>query len=205
MGSGFLSAGAIRSHIAGGGSAEDIRPFVPEQTYSAITESRLTFADEWVTLLRYAAVSSPAKLIEDCPSGGEGLANLLKKAAAVNNTWDGIVKGVKSRRYTYTRISRLCMQLILGITRSEYTMTAPAYIRVLGFNKRGRELLSEVRDRGCGLPVITNINKESEVLDPGAAKMLALDIRAADIYNIVTGRDPSVWSDHVMKPVIRQG
>ena len=199
---GFQSASALRRALAAGEGAGAIKPYVPEPAYRAILGSRLTFNDEWTGLLRYAALRMDAEAAEDLPSAGEGLGGLLKASAHSNESWEDIILGAKSKRYTYTRISRLCMQMILGISRSAYGMDSPGYIRVLGFSERGRELLAELRRNGCSLPVITNKNKEASSLPEDARKMLSLDVSAADIYDLVTGRGRE-WSDHVMRPVIK--
>ena len=169
----------------------------------ALEEEKLTFPDEWMTILRYAAMVTPADAIEDCPSGGEGLGNLIKQYAAEAESWEDMVKAVKSKRYTYTRISRLCVQLILGISRRKYSAQEPQYIRVLGFSEKGRSVLSGRKNsEGDILPVITNINKEAHRLTEEAADMLALDVKAADVYNLLTGRG-SEYSDHVRRPEIK--
>lgn len=192
-------------------SASDIREVmgsglpdsIPAAAQMILMDSKLTFPDDWTDVLRYAVMSADAAEIEDCPSGGEGLANFLKKAVKTENSWADIVKAVKSKRYTYTRISRLCMQTVLGITRSEYPHEAPSYIRVLGFTEKGRSLLSEIRsEESCSLPVITNVNKEAGSLPEDAVKMLDLDVHAAYIYNLITGRDVNGESDHRKIPVM---
>lgn len=198
----FQSASAIREAVRSGADPEIIKTYVPETSYKAICGSVKTFNDEWVSLLKYAAMSISAAAAEDLPSAGEGLGNLIKTSARNNGSWEEIVLGAKSKRYTYTRISRLCMQLILGIRRSIYNMETPGYIRVLGFSGKGRELLSGLKKNGSGLPVITNINKEASSLTEDARKMLELDVYASDVYNMVTGRGKD-WSDHVMRPVIK--
>ena len=198
----FQSASAIREVIRSGYDPESIRKYVPETTYKALCEGIKTFNDDWVSLLKYAAMSVSAEAAEDLPSAGEGLGNLIRTSARDNGSWEEIVLGAKSKRYTYTRISRLCMQLILGIRRSVYCMEAPGYIRVLGFNNKGRELLAELKKEEGVLPVITNINKEASSLPDDARRMLELDVYAADVYNMVTGRGRD-GSDHVMRPVIK--
>jgi len=110
--------------------------------------------------------------------------------------------GAKSKRYTYTRLSRLCMQLILGIDRRGLTSEMPQYIRVLGLSGKGREILADIRGKKAGLPVLTNINKEMKDLTEEARAMLMLDIRAADIYNLISGKGTE-RSDRIMKPVIK--
>lgn len=205
---GYRSATAIRCHLAGC-REEDHCPdilseWMPEASLRVLKAAKLTFRDEWTPVLRYALMSSDPSVTDDCPSGGEGLGRLLKKAAHTEDSFEGIIAAAKSRRYTYTRISRLCMQTVLGITRTKYPFTGPAYIRVLGFNDKGRQLLSEIKkDASCSLPVITNINREDHKLSDDALRLLGLDIHAADIYNLVTGRDAADDSDHVKSPVMR--
>lgn len=202
------SASEIRNALGSDTSESDvigseIKGSIPASAQKIMDNTQLTFPDDWTDVLRYAVMSADAAEIEDCPSGGEGLANLLKKAVKSESTWTGIVKAVKSRRYTYTRISRLCMQTVLGITRTDYPYEKPAYIRVLGITDKGRALLSEIRnEEKCSLPVITNINKEAGVLTEDAARLLDLDIHAAYIYNLVTGRDVNGDSDHRKIPVM---
>ena len=196
------SASAIRTQTFSG---HDTSRYVPECTAEALKTCHLTEPDrdKWFDALRYAVLSTDAETIEDCPSGGEGLASLLKASAASAASWTELVRHIKSKRYTYTRLSRLCMQLVLGISRSKYDISGPEYIRVLGFNERGRELLAEMRDEeSASLPVIINVNKSAGGLNEKASGLLQLDMHAADIYNLMTTGEMEAGSDHRHPPVI---
>ena len=198
----FQSASAIRKQVLSGQSADE---YVPGHTAESLREAHLTGPDldKWFDTLRYAVLSTDAEIIEDCPSGGEGLANLLKSSVSNADCWSAFIEQIKSKRYTYTRLSRLCMQLLLGITRNKYGINEPGYIRVLGFTERGRELLAEMRDDGAAaLPVIINVNKSMEDLSEEAMTLLGLDMHAADVYNLMTGRDMASGSDHRHAPII---
>ena len=198
----YQSASAIRAQTFSGG---DLSRYVPECTAESMRECHLSGPDKdiWPELLRYAVLSTDEETIEDCPSGGEGLANLMKSAVSGADCWSEFIEQIKSKRYTYTRLSRLCMQLLLGSTRSRYSITEPGYIRVLGFTEKGRELLAEMRDDGsASLPVIINVNKSRDGLSQEAKALLDLDMRAADVYNLMTGRDMVSESDHRRGPVI---
>ncbi|MBE6026984.1 MAG: nucleotidyltransferase [Clostridiales bacterium] len=198
----FQSASAIRKQVLNG---QDVEACVPDHTAKALREAHLTGPDldKWFDSLRYAVLSTDADVIEDCPSGGEGLANLMKSAVSGADCWSEFIEQIKSKRYTYTRLSRLCMQLLLGITRSRYIITEPGYIRVLGFTEKGRELLAEMRDDGsASLPVIINVNKSRDGLSQEEKALLDLDMRAADVYNLMTGKDMVSGSDHRRGPVI---
>ena len=199
------SASGIREIIKDGriDLKEKLFSYVPEKSLSSLIDEDVVFPEDVADLLRYAVLSTDADIIDECPSGGEGLGNLIKSAVLYNESFESIIMACKSKRYTYTRISRLCMQILLGIDRRIYSRSGPLYLRVLGFNKKGRELLSELKTRseGC-LPVITNINKEAEVLSKDAMEMLTLDIKASDVYSLIAGRKIDDYSDHRMKPVI---
>lgn len=198
----YQSASAIRTRALGG---HDVSGYIPECTADSLKECHLTSPDldSWFDALRYAVISTDAPTIEDCPSGGEGLASLMKEIAVSAESWTAFVRRIKSKRYTYTRLSRLCMQLVLGISRRKYDISSPEYIRVLGFNDRGRELLAEIRDEGSAeLPVVINVNKARADLSDKAASLMELDMHAADIYNLTTRGEIGPHSDHVHSPVI---
>ena len=196
----FMSASGIRKATQ---SNMSVINYVPLDTAISLKEGITTYPDSWLEVLKYAAISMTAEDIDNCPSGGEGLGNRIKSLIIDANSWSELVENVKSKRYTYTRISRLFIQMILGINRREYVSDKPEYLRILGMNDTGRELVAELRNNDdCTLPIITNINKQSEYLDDAAKQQLKLDIHAADVYNLVTGRNQSERSDYRMKPII---
>jgi hypothetical protein len=49
---------------------------------------------------------------------------------------------------------------------------------------------------------LTNINKEAAGLDEAGIESLGLDVHAADVYNLTTDRNTSVFSDHRISPII---
>ncbi len=204
----FMSASGIRKAVRSGMS---VLNYVPLDTAASLQDKILSYPDEWLNTLKYAVLSMSAEEIDCCPSGGEGLGNRIKSLINDASSWDELVEAVKSKRYTHTRISRLFMQIILGINRTDYsidhndldTLCKPGYMRILGMNDRGREIISELRKSDdCILPVLNNINKQAGELDDAGRKQLELDVHGADIYNLVTGRDQNECSDYRMKPVI---
>ena len=213
----FMSATGIRNllcargDIAGNRIREKINDYMPECVMSDVPSADEIAERErrLFDLVRYAVMATPADSIDDCPSGGEGLGNLLRAEAGKAADLDDLILRVKSKRYTYTRISRLCMQVLLGISRARFSAAdGPGYIRVLGFNETGRKLLSGIKNgksasvltdtekTGVTMPVITNINKERELISGAAERMLQLDVHAADIYNLITGGSVYDSSDH---------
>ena len=82
-------------------------------------------------------------------------------------------KKCKSKRYTRTRIQRILIYALLGITRQDMEMSENAnpYIRVLAVNKNGRELLPIINKTIVNKANIKtdinniNINKQNENTD----------------------------------------
>ncbi|MBQ7825529.1 MAG: nucleotidyltransferase family protein, partial [Clostridia bacterium] len=86
-----------------------------------------------------------------------------------------LIQAVKFKRYTYARLSRLCSNILLDITRDYASVFAqPAYARVLGFRREAAPLLSAIKKSGT-LPLVT---KAADYNHP----LFALDIRAQDLW-----------------------
>lgn len=197
----FQSATGIREYLL---NKEDVSPYVPEDVSYILDSRHLSFTNEWSDILRYSVLSLSAEDIDKYPSGGEGIGNRLRKAALENEKFDEIVSAVKTKRYTRTRISRLCMQIILGIKMKTYSGIIPSYIRILGLSENGRKFISHVKKNELNtLPIVTNINKEMEVVGEEMNKLSELDVHSADIYNLITGKDMLKNSDHRVTPIIR--
>jgi hypothetical protein len=114
-----------------------------------------------------------------------GLENRIRLAAEKTGTYDELVTGISTRRYTGTRIQRILFSLLIGLDNRKFeyfnSLRGPAYIRILGFNRTGRRLLSSIRGK-TGLPVITKTAdfKTSDI--PGVSEMLALESNATNQY-----------------------
>ena len=141
------------------------------------------FEKEIIYLLRNMSLDEIANL----PDVTEGLEHNIKDAANSCNTVEELVNIVKTKRYTATRIQRILLYTLLGITKKDMTSSikAPPYIRVLGMNKKGKDLLSAISHSNPNLPIITSVKK---FVDSNPNKhilnMLNIDIHATDVYTI---------------------
>lgn len=84
----------------------------------------------------------------------EGLENRLYDAAGKARSLNEFLLSVKSKRYTLSRIRRITLRAFLGMEGSSCEVPV---IRVLGFNARGRTLLSEIK-ANCKKPIITKLS-----------------------------------------------
>jgi len=134
-----------------------------------------------ISLLRR---SSP-DVIKGLPYMEHGLDNRFAMAAAKAGSFEELMELVCTRRYTATRIRRILFSLLIGLDKKKFddfnSLGGPAYIRILGFNNKGRQLLSEIRGN-TKLPLVTRAAGFRRSDLPGVSEMLALEAAAADQY-----------------------
>ena len=191
-GSRFASATAIRNLCQ---STDDITPiqrFVPEATFDILEENikkgsfvknLSAFDKEIIYTLRKMSTTEIANL----PDVSEGLEFSLKNAANQCNSVVELLSIIKSKRYTQTRLQRILLYAILGITKKDMevsTSTTP-YVRVLGFNDKGQELLSEISKKNRKLEIVTSVKKFMDKKITNNYKlMIDKDIWATDVYTL---------------------
>lgn len=123
--------------------------------------------------------------IRRAPDVSEGLENRIFNAIQAATSLEELYDIIKTRRYAGSRIRRIITALVLGITAEDRAQPVP-YIRVLGFNETGREILREA-GKTAALPLITKLAKMEE-LPENARHIFALECRATDLYNLATPR-----------------
>jgi len=146
-------------------------------------------------------LQTSSKRLEEVFSAGEGLGNKLKNEIRYVSSTEQLIERMKSKVYTYSRISRLLTHILLDIDEKAVLESAK-YIRILALDDIGAKFLKEVKKRECAkLPILTNINKELKDY-PQIQPTLEKDILASDMYNIITRNDLYDYSDYIMKPYI---
>lgn len=116
---------------------------------------------------------------------------------------DQFLDALKTKRYTRTKLQRMLVRILLEQPKAAFSRKlmgqGPAYIRVLGFNDRGRALLRRIR-RESPLPVISRVGKTE-------AALLEEDIRATSVYALAF-RDADPWQirrDYYQTPIQHGG
>ncbi|MBO4919100.1 MAG: nucleotidyltransferase [Erysipelotrichaceae bacterium] len=77
----------------------------------------------------------------------EGIENMLMKNAIECEEYEDFIGSCISRRYTRSRIQRTLLHIACQIKKQDVeNLPEKDYIRVLGFNEKGRELLKQLKD-----------------------------------------------------------
>ena len=99
--------------------------------------------------------------------------------------FDEKIQALKTRQYTYTRISRALTHLILEITSELAAQGREAgyapYGRVLGFRRASAALMGEIKKRGT-IPLITKTAGAENRLAGTARNLLLQDFHCSHIY-----------------------
>ena len=134
------SATALRALIE---NDMDFRPYVPTALFDGAAVHTLK-TGERAMLTRLRTMTDAE--FEALPYGSEGLWRKLMHECRQQNTLEDILTAVKSKRYTRSRLDRMVMCAFLGLTKDDLTFPAP-YCRVLGFTKRGQQVLHTAKTR----------------------------------------------------------
>lgn len=134
--------------------------------------------------------ATPPELLDLYAYMQEGLGRRLAEAARrptpdANGRIAALLEQADTRRFPRTRIQRALVAMLMQIKADDMiaTHSAPQYIRVLGFSKKGRHLLKLMR-KYASLPIITRASdflefgRDSAVMQQAVYDLLATDIRA---------------------------
>ena len=105
----------------------------------------------------------------------EGIENKIKKEIVESETISDLITRLKSKRYTYSRISRMLIHILCNFTKEKAkAMNDIEYIRILGFSSLGQKYLNTIK-KDCIYPIITTYSK-------GNSKMLEYEKIVTSVY-----------------------
>lgn len=170
-----------------------IKDLVPTSSYSILMDclndgclvpDLYVFEKEIVFLLRKMSVEEIANL----PDVSEGLEFSIKKAANSCNNINDLLNIIKSKRYTVTRLQRILLYALLGISKKDIDISKcmeMPYVRVLGFNENGKNLISEIALKNPSIPLVTSVKKFVDTNSDSYLKfLLDKDIFATNVYSL---------------------
>ena len=167
------------------------------------TISKFAKLDDFSDIFRYLLYAKP-----DAVTGlGEGLGNRFQRLCGEFTQISDLLAAVKTKRYTYTRLQRDVLKLLLDIMPQDMEIFerhgGVQYIRVLGFRKDAAHVVGDIT-RKASLPVITHGAAMDALLQGGgaAAKMLSGELMAGDIYRLTSGENGGYRSERGMGMVV---
>lgn len=184
---GIASASAIRTMIQNGKS---IRKVVPQTTYDLIKQKAKLgqlvsgighYSNQIIYNLRKMSLDEIANLADV----SEGLENVFKLASMRTSNVYEAISMIKSKRYTQSRIQRIMLYSLLGITKKDIELSKKVtpYIRILGFTSKGKRLISAISDANPKLNIIISVKKFVDANNnKNLHALLSKDIFATNVY-----------------------
>ena len=198
----FSSATAIRELLKNKNSLENLKNLIPKESYEIFSKLQdenypLVFDEDMFKFIKYK-IQTNCINFNNLYEITEGLENKLIKEITSSNSYEDFILKVKSKRYTYSKISRILTHIYLGLDSNTFlNIDNPnnLYARVLGFNNRGREFISLIK-RNSSIPLITKVPRFTN--NP----LLQFDIQATAAYaNLNNKINPN--KDYLQSPIIK--
>lgn len=134
----IISASNIRNKLK---QKENITNFVPRKTLKLIENISLENLFPYIKYKILTDLDLSRYLTVD-----EGIENRLKEKIIDSNTLEELILSIKTKRYTYNKITRMLIHILIGLPKEINKLANIEYIKILGFNKKGREYLHNLKE-----------------------------------------------------------
>ena len=166
----IVSASNIRNKLI---NNIDIKDKVPSDVYKIL--KNIKFNDKYFEFLKYKINSEND--LEKYLDVDEGLSTRIRNSIYKSNSVDELILNIKTKRYTYNKISRMLNHILCSFTKYERDEVKDIeYIRVLGFDSTGQKHLNSIKD-----------NMDIKILNKFDTSYKALEIekRVSGIYSMI--------------------
>lgn len=167
------SASSIRESLKDK-QIEKIKDYIPEMEIDYLQS--LHYFNDYFDILKYKIITE--KDLSIYQTVDEGIDNTLKKEINKSKNIQELINNIKSKRYTYNKISRILNHILCNFTKEKKKeMSKITYIRILGLNNKGRSYLNKIK-KDIEIPIISKIERNKD-------KMLEFEIETTKIYDII--------------------
>jgi predicted nucleotidyltransferase len=196
----FVSSTEIRNKIFKG---EDYTADIPEESRKILMENNgnLLKLDDFGKIIIYKLRTIDSNMLNNLADVAEGLDNLMVKYAKETNNLEELIQNIKSKRYTQTRIQRILLYALFEITKEDMKLSKEImpYVRVLGMDSEGEKLLKDI-DQNV---LVTSVKKFYDGCSEEYKRLLDLDIKATDVYSLMSSKDYNADLDYTNGLIIK--
>ena len=149
--------------------------------------------DDFSDLLLHALCrAGSAGDLADCLDVSPDLASRIMNELPFYRSYSQFCARVKTRNYTYTRISRALLHILLGMTseamdRFDEEHGLCGWIRPIGFVRSAAPLLRSIA-ASCSVPYLDKLSRARKVLAPDLYALLEEELRAEFLYDLMAAR-----------------
>lgn len=175
----ICSASAIRDMILSG-SIDGAEKYMPPESFEILkadhSDGKVADLKRLDKVILSVLRTSDTEELKNLPDVSEGIEHRIKNAANLSGSFDDIMKYTATKRYTNARLRRLILSAALREKADAMPGSVP-YIRVLGCDRLGAEVLKNARET-AGIPLVMRSTSLKD--DP----CFSFEARATDIYSL---------------------
>lgn len=166
----IVSASNIRNKLI---NNIDIKDKVPSDVYEILKS--IKFNNKYFEFLKYK-INSESDL-EKYLDVDEGLSSRIRNSIGKSNSLEELIQNIKTKRYTYNKISRMLNHILCSFTKDERNQVKTIeYIRILGFDEVGQKHLNSIKD-DIDIKILNKFDT--------SYKALEIEKRVSSIYSMI--------------------
>lgn len=166
----IVSASNIRNKLI---NNIDIKDKVPSDVYEIL--KNIKFNNKYFEFLKYK-INSESDL-EKYLDVDEGLSSRIRNSIGKSNSLEELIQNIKTKRYTYNKISRMLNHILCSFTKDERSQVKTIeYIRILGFDEVGQKHLNSIKD-DIDIKILNKFDT--------SYKALEIEKRVSSIYSMI--------------------
>lgn len=176
----FVSASLLREKLKRG-DFDFCKKYMPKTAISLIKSDDIADIKNIEKSILAVLRTKTREDFKKLPDLSEGVENKLYDAIRVADSLEALYNEIKVKRYTLARVRRLVLSAFLGLD-NEFFMKSVPYVRVLGFNKIGEQILRD-NAKKSPVPIVSTIAQIKE-LDKFSQKVFEYESRATDLFSL---------------------
>ncbi|QBP18663.1 nucleotidyltransferase [Acetilactobacillus jinshanensis] len=188
----YVSSAVIRRSLFNDHNLNSVSQWMPKSSIELMQQPWFNWNTFW-PLLRYRIIESSLADLQSIYEMREGLEHRLKQGAIQSKTFKEFIQFIKTKRYTYSTLLRLCFYVLIGLTKTDWkSIKTESYLRILGFDKKGRQYLNQIKKQVM-VPIITNVTKDA------LNKYLEWDFRAGMLFQMESHHYEDLYQHPIIK------
>jgi len=144
------------------------------------------------SLLKYQIITNINNL-NNFQTVDEGIEGRIKKYINESNSKEELITKIKTKRYTYNKINRMLLHILTSLTKEESKLEID-YIRILGFNEKGKKYLNKIK-KETSIPLVTNYKNVN-------SKLLEKEYNITKIYSLLVN-DNNLIKQELQSPIYK--
>ncbi|MGV3243699.1 nucleotidyltransferase [Staphylococcus sp. 11261D007BR] len=171
----YASGSAIRNSIFN--HQQDWQYYVPSDQLELYRQP-FTDVERVFDFLRFTIHQNSTESLKSIYTIQEGLEHRIKKILPSVHNYDTFMQALKTKRYTYTHIQRVLMNILLNMHKEDVHKTING-VRILAMTSTGQHYLKQLKQNHPDRQYITNVNQKN-------AHLFKNEIKATHLYNCIT-------------------